>query len=73
MMHGQKNIKLPILSLYLALVIYYAIRMSPNLLSSVPCSVLSHFLLPVALRPNAGQGLLGFEVSRTHTTTHYSC
>ena len=26
----------------------------------------------VALRPNAGHGLLIFEVSRSHTTKHYS-
>ena len=28
--------------------------------------------LPVALRPNAGQGLLILEVSRSHTMTHHS-
>ena len=27
---------------------------------------------PVALRPNAGRGLLMLEVSRSHTTTHHS-
>jgi len=27
---------------------------------------------PVALRPNAGQGLLILEVSGSHTTTHHS-
>jgi len=27
---------------------------------------------PVALRPNAGQGLFIHEVSRSHTTTHHS-
>jgi len=27
---------------------------------------------PVALRPNAGHGLLILDVSRSHTTTHYS-
>jgi len=27
---------------------------------------------PVALRPNAGHGLLILEVSRSHTTTHHS-
>ena len=30
------------------------------------------FSLPVALRPNAGHGLLILEVSRSHTTTHHS-
>ena len=29
-------------------------------------------LSPVALRPNAGHGLLILEVSRSHTTTHHS-
>ena len=29
-------------------------------------------LFPVALRPNAGHGLLILEVSRSHTTTHHS-
>ena len=55
-----------------ALVIHHAIRISLNLLSSVPCSTLSHFLLPVAPRPNADQGLLSLEVSRSHTMTHHS-
>ena len=31
-----------------------------------------HFFFPVALRPNAGHGLLILEVSRSHTTTHHS-
>ena len=31
-----------------------------------------HFFPPVALRPNAGHGLLIHEVSRSHTTTHHS-
>jgi hypothetical protein len=30
------------------------------------------FFFPVALRPNAGHGLLILQVSRSHTTTHYS-
>jgi len=30
------------------------------------------FFFPVALRPNAGHGLLIPEVSRSHTTTHHS-
>jgi len=30
------------------------------------------FFFIVALRPNAGHGLLILEVSRSHTTTHYS-
>jgi len=30
------------------------------------------FFFPVALRPNAGHGLLILEVSRSHTTTHHS-
>ena len=34
---------------------------------------LEQFLfLPVALRPNAGRGLLILEVSRSHTTTHHT-
>jgi len=31
-----------------------------------------NFFFPVALRPNAGHGLLILEVSRSHTTTHHS-
>ena len=34
--------------------------------------VLLLLLPPVALRPNAGHGLLILEVSRSHTTTHHS-
>jgi len=30
------------------------------------------FFSPVALRPNAGHGLLILEVSISHTTTHHS-
>ena len=30
------------------------------------------YIPPVALRPNAGHGLLILYVSRSHTTTHYS-
>jgi len=30
------------------------------------------FFSAVALRPNAGHGLLTLEVSRSHTTTHHS-
>jgi hypothetical protein len=30
-----------------------------------------HILSSVALRPNAGNGLLIIEVSRSHTTTHH--
>ena len=30
------------------------------------------FFFPMALRPNAGHGLLILEVSRSHTTTHHS-
>jgi hypothetical protein len=30
------------------------------------------FFLAVALRPNGGHGLLILDVSRSHTTTHYS-
>ena len=34
---------------------------------------LTHFIFfPVALRPNAGHGLLIHEVSRSHTATHHS-
>jgi len=32
----------------------------------------SNFCFAVALRPNAGHGLLILEVSRSHTTTHHS-
>ena len=32
----------------------------------------SYFLFAVALRPNAGHGLLILDVSRSHTTTHHS-
>jgi len=31
-----------------------------------------HILSPVALRPNAGHGLLILEVSRSHATTHHT-
>ena len=31
-----------------------------------------HFFFPVALRPNAGHGLLILEVSRSYKTTHHS-
>ena len=31
-----------------------------------------YIFFPVALRPHAGHGLLIFEVSRSHTTTHHS-
>ena len=34
--------------------------------------VMQVFFCAVALRPNAGQGLLILEVSRSHTTTHHS-
>ena len=41
--------------------------------SSFPHSIDSHdFFCAVALRPNAGHGLLILEVSRSHTTTHHS-
>jgi hypothetical protein len=30
------------------------------------------YFFPVALRPNAGRGLLILEVFRSHTTTHHS-
>jgi len=29
------------------------------------------YIFPMALRPNAGHGLLFLEVSRSHTTTHH--
>ena len=35
-------------------------------------AILSQTFFPVALRPNAGHGLLMLEVSRSHTTTHHS-
>ena len=31
-----------------------------------------YFFFSMALRPNAGHGLLILEVSRSHTTTHHS-
>jgi len=31
-----------------------------------------YYVFAVALRPNAGRGLLILEVSRSHTTTHHS-
>ena len=34
--------------------------------------VMNYYLVSVALRPNAGHGLLILEVSRSHTTTHHS-
>jgi len=34
--------------------------------------LLLFYFFAVALRPNAGHGLLIFEVSRSHTTTHHS-
>ena len=39
----------------------------------IPCTyTIISFFFPVALRLNAGHGLLIFEVSRSHTTTHHS-
>jgi hypothetical protein len=35
-------------------------------------SVSDRTFFPMAMRPNAGQGLLILEVSRSHTTTHHS-
>ena len=35
-------------------------------------NTLVHFKFFVALRPNAGHGLLNLEVSRSHTTTNHS-
>jgi len=35
------------------------------------CEIIYIFFF-VALRPNAGHGLLILEVSRSHTTTHHS-
>ena len=37
-----------------------------------PISMEIIFFFPLALRPNAGHGLLILEVSRSHTTTHHS-
>jgi len=37
-----------------------------------PCCIVVEFFFSVALRPNAGHGLLILEVSRSHTTTHHS-
>jgi hypothetical protein len=34
--------------------------------------VISHILFAVALLPNASHGLLIFEVTRSHITTHHS-
>jgi len=34
--------------------------------------IYERFLFSVALRPNAGHGLLMLEVSRSHTMTHHS-
>ena len=35
-------------------------------------TVKDFFFFVVALRPNAGHGLLTLDVSRSHTTTHHS-
>ena len=35
-------------------------------------NLIHNFFPPVALRPNAGHGLLILEVSRSHTTTHHN-
>jgi len=54
----------------------YALTRWPNIGSShviLECSwILNHFFFAVALRPNAGHGLLILEVSRSHTTKHHS-
>ena len=34
--------------------------------------IIHSYFFPVALRPNAGHGILILEVSRSHTTTHHS-
>jgi hypothetical protein len=39
---------------------------------ALPVFLLLEIFFPVALRPNAGHGLLILEVSRSHTTTHHS-
>ena len=36
------------------------------------CDTLRRYFFLVALRPNAGHGLLIHKVSRSHTTTHHS-
>ena len=38
----------------------------------VAVNVAANIFFFVALRPNAGHGLLILEVSRSHTTTHHS-
>jgi len=35
-------------------------------------TLITLFFFAVALRPNAGHGLLILEISRSHTTTHHS-
>jgi len=51
-------------------------EIGPSISSSVIlCSfvlLVYNFFFAVALRPNAGHGLLILEVSRSHTTTHHS-
>jgi len=45
-------------------VYFYSLRISESHVSITPP--------PLALRPNAGHGLLIVDVSRSHTTTHHS-
>jgi len=47
-------------------------RVTAHLQLNIYIYIYFFFSPPVALRPNAGHGLLILEVSRSHITTHHS-
>ena len=52
-------------------VLYYCHRVATQLQLNISYIISYHFFFAVALRPNAGHGLLILDVSRSHTTTHH--
>ena len=61
--------KKPIMYFYGELETYSSAFRKPTIRAKL---IIRHVLFSVALRPNAGHGLLIFEVSWSHTTTHHS-
>jgi hypothetical protein len=51
---------------------YFVNKVKASLSMTTPGEYLWKYIFFVAPRPNAGHGLLILEVSRSHTTTHYS-
>jgi len=64
------------MSFILSILIIFSSKYSPHQceISSIPLypSLIYSFFFAVALRPNAGHGLLILEFSRSHTVTHHS-